>query len=419
MLRAFGRFAFSCQRRGVVRGSFCDIVYTGEVLVSIITRITIQSYQYVLTDFGPSMSTYTAGVDMEVTKFVVSIETDDGFVGSYAPHYGATPFALAQVAAMAPGLVGKDAEQREAIFERLKIDFRHFDKIGIAALDTALWDLAGKKYGASISQLLGGYRSRLPVYASTTPGQKTPGGLDSINKYADFAEECQERGIPGFKIHSFFDGEVKSEVGIMTAVRERVGSDMKLMTDPASSLTSFMDAVEVGRACDDLGFFWYEDPYRDASSSAVAQKRLRDFIRTPMLVAEHIRGFEQKADFVLAGGTDIMHIDPELDGGITGTMKLAHFCDAIGMEVQLHTSGPMHRHIMAALANTHFYELGLVNPDRAWNALQPPIYADGYGDAVADVGADGCVPVPTGPGLGVTYDWEKINAWETQRQVFE
>ena len=169
----------------------------------------------------------------------------------------------------------------------------------------------------------------------------------------------------------------------MTAVRQRVGRDMKLMNDPASSLTSFLDAVEVGRACDDLGFFWYEDPYRDASSSAVAHKRLRDFIRTPMLIAEHIRGFEQKADFALAaGGTDIMHIDPELDGGITGTMKLAHFCDAIGMEVQLHTAGPMHRHCMAAIANTHFYELGLVRPDIPANILQPPIYADDYGDEI-------------------------------------
>ena len=292
------------------------------------------------------------------------------------------------------------------------MQFRHFDKVGIAALDTALWDLAGKKYGASISQLLGGYRERLPTYASTTPGQETPGGLDSIEKYADFAEECQQRGFPAFKIHGFFDGDVDNEIGIMTAVRDRVGSTMKLMTDPASSLGSFMDAVEVGRACDDLGFLWYEDPYRDASSSAAAHKRLRDFVRTPMLIAEHIRGFEQKADFVLARGTDIMHVDPELDGGITGTMKLAHFCDAIGMEVQLHTAGPMHRHCMSAIPNTLFYELGLVNPDTSQNCLQPPIYADGYGDGLDDVGADGCVAVPTGSGLGVEYDWDKINAWK-------
>ena len=318
---------------------------------------------------------------------------------------------------MARELIGQDAEHREQIFERLKNGYRHFDKVGIAALDTALWDLAGKKYGVPVSKLLGGYRQRLPVYASTDQGQPGDGSLGSFEQYADFAEACKEGGIPAFKIHSFFDGNVENEIGIMTAVRKRVGERMKLMTDPASSLRSFMDAVEVGRACDDLRFFWYEDPYRDASSSAAAHKRLRDFIRTPMLIAEHIRGFEQKADFVLAGGTDIMHVDPELDGGITGAMKLAHFCDAIGMEVQLHTSGPMHRHCMAAIVNTHFYELALVRPG-AWNLMQPPIYADDYGDHIDDVGADGCVPVPDGPGLGVAYDWDRINAWETAREVY-
>ena len=385
--------------------------------MSTITNITVQTYAYELEDFG-SGGTYQRGGKIRLEKFIVSIATDDGLAGSYAPHFGASPQALAQVKDMARGLIGHDAEQRERIFERLKQSHRHYDKSGIAALDAALWDLAGKKYDAPVARLLGGYRQRLPVYASTTPGQSTPGGLDSVGKYAEFAQSCWEQNIPAFKIHGFFDGDVKKEIAIMTTVREQVGADMKLMTDPASTLGSFMDAIEVGRACDDLGFYWYEDPYRDASSSAVAHKRMRDFIKTPLLIAEHIRGFEQKADFVLAGGTDIMHIDPELDGGVTGTMKLAHFCDAIGMEVQLHTAGPMHRHLMAAIPNTLFYELGLVRPDGPWNLMQPPIYADDYGDRVDCVGADGCVPVPEGPGLGVTYDWDKIAAWETGREVF-
>ena len=386
--------------------------------MSNIKRITVQTYSYELADFS-APAVLKKGESINLSKFIVTIETDDGLSGAYAPHFGATGQALAQVKAMAPALIGQNAEHREQIFERLKINFRHFDKVGIGALDCALWDLAGKKYNASVAQLLGGFRQRLPVYASTVVGAKGSDGLNSIESYADFAEDCRERGIPAYKIHGFHDGSVANEIGIMTAVRERVGDSMKLMTDPGSSLRSFMDAVEVGRACDDMRYFWYEDPYRDASSSAVAHKRLRDFIKTPMLIAEHIRGFEQKADFVLAGGTDIMHIDPELDGGITGTMKLAHFCDAIGMEVQLHTAAPIHRHCMSAIHNTLFYELALVGPHGMWNVFQPPIYEDDYGDQLDDVDADGCVPVPDGPGLGVSYDWDKINSWETAREVYE
>ena len=73
-----------------------------------------------------------------------------------------------------------------------------------------------------------------------------------------------------------------------------------------------------------------------------------------------------------------MHIDPELDGGITGTMKLAHYCDAIGMEVQLHTAGPMHRHCMAATGsvarrvpagNGGSLPRGATPPQDPWGAL--------------------------------------------------
>ena len=116
-------------------------------------------------------------------------------------------------------------------------------------------------------------------------GQRAGGGLDSVERYADFAESCQAAGIPAFKIRGFFDGNPNNEIAIMSAVRERVGEDMKLTTDPASSLKSFMDAVEVGRACDDLGFFWYEDPYRMHRRVPSPTKRLRGLVRTPLLTA--------------------------------------------------------------------------------------------------------------------------------------
>jgi L-alanine-DL-glutamate epimerase-like enolase superfamily enzyme len=386
--------------------------------MSKIQKITVTEYQYELNDFGAAIYIYKKGGRLSVTRYMVTVDTDDGLRGDYAPHYGATTNAMAQTLRMAPMLLERDPEHRVAIFEDLKIAFRHFDRVGIAALDTALWDLAGKKYGVSIAAMLGGFRDRLPVYASTYPGQKQPGGLNSAEAYADFAENCKERGFPAFKIHGIRDGSAETEVAIMTAVKDRVGEGMKLMTDPACSLKTYVDAIYVGCACDDLKYFWYEDPYRDAATSAFSHKRIREKIRTPLLISEHIRGAEQKADFALNGGTDIIHIDPELDGGITGTLKIAQFADAIGMDVQLHTAGPMHRHCMAAIPNTYFYELALVGPGRC-NGFQPPIYACGYGDQVDDVESDGCLPVPQGPGLGVTYDLDKLSRWEIARHVIE
>ena len=154
------------------------------------------------------------------------------------------------------------------------------------------------------------------------------------------------------------------------------------MIDPACELRTWMDALYVGRACDEAGYFWYEDPYRDSGVSAVGHQRLREKLKTPLLVSEHVRGLEQKAAFMLAGGCDMIHADPEYDMGITGAMKIAHFCEAMGLDVQFHACGPAHRAVMAATRNTHFYEMALIGPGMP-NAV-PPVYTCGYSDQPDD-----------------------------------
>ena len=71
----------------------------------------------------------------------------------------------------------------------------------------------------------------------------------------------------------------------------------------------------------------------------------------------------------------------------------------------------------AAIRNTSFYEVALVGP-RARNPL-PPVYASDYSDDLEAVGADGCFPVPDGPGLGVAYDWDWIAAHRTAMHEFK
>jgi L-alanine-DL-glutamate epimerase-like enolase superfamily enzyme len=279
--------------------------------------------------------------------------------------------------------------------------------MGHGPLDIALWDLAGKRLGTSVARLLGGYRDRLPTYASTYHGQLSKGGLDSPEAFADFAAECQQAGFHGFKIHGWNDGDVAREVKNLRAVRARVGDDWRIMLDPACQLRTWGDALAVGRVCDEIGCFWYEDPYRDAGISLEGHRRLRERLSTPLLVAEHVRGIEQKAAFLIGGGCDLVHADPEYDLGITGARKLAHVAEALGLDIQLHACGPAHRALMSSLRNTHMYEMALMGPGMA-NVI-PPVYA-GYSDQPQDLGSDGCVPVPDGPGLGVSYDWDYIAA---------
>ncbi len=75
-------------------------------------------------------------------------------------------------------------------------------------------------------------------------------------------------------------------------------------------------------------------------------------------MGEHVRGLEAKADMIGTGATDYVRASVRSDGGITGVMKIAALAEAHGLDVELHGGGLAHRHCMAAIRNTHYYELG-------------------------------------------------------------
>lgn len=392
--------------------------------MSRITRVEIHAFRYQGQNLGLGLHSaagvanliYKKNSSLGAERFAVRILCDDGASGEYVTHWVGTPSSLGQCTMLAPNLLGRDPEQRSIIYDDLKREIRAYDHMGHGVLDIALWDLAGKKYNTSVAKLLGAYRERLPVYASTYHGQLEPGGLDSPEAYADFAVACKEAGFVGFKIHGWHEGDARKEARTVLGVRTAVGPEMHLMVDPACQLRTWMDALYVGRACDEAGYLWYEDPYRDSGVAVEGHKRLREKLQTPILVSEHVRGVEQKANFLLAGGCDMIHADPEYDLGITGALKIATFCEALGLDVQLHACGPAHRAVLAALRNSHFYEMALMGPGMP--NLTPPVYACGYSDQPEDVAADGTVPVPDGPGLGVIYDWDFIEKNRTALHVF-
>ena len=255
----------------------------------------------------------------------------------------------------------------------------------------------------------------LPAYASTYHGDRE-GGLDSIEAFGDFALQCREMGYRAFKIHGWHDGDAREEAALVLHVRKVVGDEMTLMLDPACELRSFADALYVGRAYDEAGYFWLEDPYRDSGVS-LGHRRLRERLKTPLLQTEHVRGVEPKADFLIAGGTDFLRSDPEYDLGLTGAMKIHHVAEGLGVDVEVHACGPAHRHLMAMSRNSNFYEVALVGPDCP-NAVAP-VYRCGYSDQLDCIDADGTVSVPDGVGLGVDYDWDFIERNRTAHLVYK
>jgi L-alanine-DL-glutamate epimerase-like enolase superfamily enzyme len=185
---------------------------------------------------------------------------------------------------------------------------------------------------------------------------------------------------------------------------------MDLMLDPACEYQTWADTLKVGRACDEARYFWLEDPYRDGGLSSFGHRKLRQLIRTPILIGEHLRGHELHVDAVVGDGTDFVRADPDYDCGITGVMKIAHSAEGFGLDVEIHAGGPAHRQCMAAIRNTNYYELGLVHP--RVERTMPHVYAGDYSDELDAIDARGHVPVPRGPGLGVPVDWGWVHAHE-------
>lgn len=372
-----------------------------------ITRIEISEFWHEIrelgTDYNGFNSVYEPGATAKKTRFIIKIETDQGIAGEYV---GGDRPEIAEFQTYAGYLIGKNALEREKIYNDIKRALRKRDKMSMGLLDAALWDIAGKYYDASICELLGGWKTKLPAYASTYHGDHQTGGLSSPEAYADFAEECYAMGYPAFKIHGWGDAPIEQEVATVLEVGRRMEGKMDLMIDPACEYNTFADALKVGRACDEAGFLWLEDPFKDGGVSQYAHKKLRQMIKTPLLQCEHVRGVEPKADFLVAEATDFLRVDPDYDCGITGGIKIAHIAEGFGIDAEVHAPGPSRRHLMASIRNTNYYEMALVHPKVP--SVNAPLYADGYDDGLDAVDENGCVDVPQGQGLGVTYNWDLI-----------
>jgi L-alanine-DL-glutamate epimerase-like enolase superfamily enzyme len=333
----------------------------------------------------------------------IRIHTDQGVVGEYAG-WGVHPD---EVAAAAGQYLGQNPLDRERFYQGLK------GSPAVAVYDIALWDLAGKLVGLPIHALLGTYRTRVPAYASTIDGA-VAGPLSTPESYADFAEQCLDMGYRGFKIHPMAWPDVRTHIEAVLAVGRRVGGRMDLMLDPYCFYETFADALRVGYACDEAGFFWYEDPYSDGGVTPFSHARLREFIQTPLLQGEKVTTVEERMNLILQGATDFVRGDVRRHG-LTGTLKLAHAAESVGIDIEPHTAGPEELHFLAAVKNANYYEVVWVHPNVP--DFNPPIYRNMNVTRLDCIDGEGMVAVPQGPGLGVEYDWDYIANHSTGKMM--
>ena len=315
-----------------------------------------------------------------------------------------------------PVLLGQDPFDRARLWQELarwqRGSAATLGDRTLAAVEQALWDLAGRRLGLPVWKLLGGMRDKVPAYGSTMCGDEIPGGLSSPEDYAAFAEKLVADGYHAVKLHTWmppvsFAPSVAMDVRACSAVREAVGPDVPLMLD-ANHWYSRSEALELGRALDRLNFHWYEEPMEEHSTQSY--RWLAEQLDTLVIGPESVEGrLQARAEWIVAGACDILRVGVHTAGGIGPAVKTVHLAEAFGMDCEMHGGGAGTLAVLGAVSNSRWYERGLLHPFHDFDAVPPHLLK-----AVDPIDARGYVHLSPEPGLGESLNLDHIEA-ETVR----
>jgi L-alanine-DL-glutamate epimerase-like enolase superfamily enzyme len=326
---------------------------------------------------------------------LLSIVTDQGIEGHAFLGSSSNPASLdgpGLIRFLKPVVMGQDPLDRERLNRLLWNRGRAATVRAIGAMDIALWDIAGQAAGMPIHRLLGTCRDKIGAYASSEIH-------GSVEAYAEQARHYQSTGWQAYKIHP--PQAWREDIAVCKAVREAVGDDYTIMLDSTWSYR-YEEALRVGRAIEEMKFYWYEDPLAD--QDIYNYVKLRQKLDIPILATEYpIGGLDSYIPWITERATDMLRGDVAVKGGITTLVKTAHLAEAFRMNYEVHHGGNSlnnvaNLHVIMAIRNTEFFEVLL--PD----AMQKY----GLAEDIA-VDSDGFVHAPTRPGLGAEIDFDLID----------
>ena len=332
----------------------------------------------------------------EFLVYTLKTDTGDsasmfGFAGRSAKGAGHTA-----AASLGPFLIGRNPLDREAIWHDWRTADRWWHHLPIymyGPMDCCLWMLGVQAAGQPLWRYIGGAKASLPVYASSLV-------LPDAGAYVDEALAVRGAGMKGYKIHP--PGKsMDADLEIHRAVREAVGSDFALMSDPVAAY-SLEEAVRFGRSLEELNYLWLEEPLPDENFGAL--RELTRVLDIPVVGTEVLAKHPYSvAECVASRVVDAVRADVSWTGGVTGTLKTARLAEAFHMNCELHTTifhplEMVNLHVAAAVQNNSFFEV-------LW-----PLETFDFGLDGALPIVDGVVNLPDTAGLGVGLDWSMIDA---------
>jgi L-alanine-DL-glutamate epimerase-like enolase superfamily enzyme len=351
----------------------------------------------------------------DTTVSVVRVTTDDGTegIGQTAP-FDADITATVLHRKIAPHVLGRDPAEFEALAEEcVERNYKYpwsFVCRALAGVDTALWDLLGKKHGRGVCELLGGRPRPVGVYGSSMRRDITP--ADEARRLAMLRDE---RGFAAFKVrvgkvtgHDQDQWPGRTEE-LIPAVRRAVGDKVRLQAD-ANSCYSPKKAIEVGRRLEANGYYFFEEPcpYWELEWTAEVAAAL------DMKVAggEQDNDLAQWRRMFRLRAVDVAQPDVCYVGGLTRALQVARSAAGAGLLCVPHSANlslvtVFTLHLMAAIPNAG---------DHVEYSIEETPWTCGLFSPALAV-HDGRVAVPSGPGWGVTVPPEWLE--KSARQVSE
>ena len=377
-----------------------------------ITAVTCKPFMYKTRRMSDSDGHAHPGPERDAKATLLSIACEDGTTG----HVIADPRAINEGILdrfVRPILVGSDPMRVEALWQAMYKWQRGSgglltDRV-LAAVDMALYDLMGRITGQPVYRLLGGYRDKILAYGSTMCGDDMEGGLATPADYGRFAEWLvKTRGYKAIKLHTWMPPipgapNVDMDYRACAAVREAVGPDIPLMLDPNHWYTR-QDTLWLGKRLEELGFLWMEEPMEEASLSSYVW--LNGKLDLPILGPETMSGkMHTRAEWAVHGACDMLRTGVHDVGGIGPSMKVAHLAESFNMTCEVHGTGVGNLAVALAIANTTYYERGLLHPFLDYE--DPPAHLHRVDDPMDE---DGYVHPSQEPGLGQAINFDYIEA---------
>ena len=337
---------------------------------------------------------------------VIVVSTDEGLTG--IGEVDSAPEAVQALVhqrgshAVATGLrdalVGQDPLDVERLWNRMYRSVIYVGRRGIAihaisGIDIALWDLKGKAIGRPVCELLGTpVRDRVRAYASMlmpeTPEETT-----------ERVTALREQGFTAVKLGwGPLGRDADHDVRLAAAAKEAGGEGTEIMIDAGLGyVADAAKAIRVARELEELDVYWLEEPFEPDEYEAYAE--LADTVDITVAAGEQDATRWGFRELIERGHVDLVQPDVTRCGGITETLRIAELARAHGVPTVPHAwkSGIIKAaslHVNAVLPDATFQEYCVADTEINTRLTRQRLPLE----------ADGCVAVPTAPGLGVDLD---------------